>query len=172
MAAHQAPQSLGFSRQEHWSGLPFLSPGDPGIEPVSPSLQVDSLLSEPPGKPIQVRAPSFECQSNRLSSLTSMLLFVHSFYHLSSSEFQPVRILPTSRLSSELSFSTSAPPPAQILRGCDGKPSQFCGTKSVSPWPPYRLCRQYGSYWMGGMLILSVNLTGLRNAQIAGKHYF
>ena len=37
-AALQAPLSMGFSRQEYWSGLPFLSPGDlpePGIEPVS-----------------------------------------------------------------------------------------------------------------------------------------
>ena len=41
MAAHQAPPSLVFSRQEHWSGLPFPSPGDlpdPGIEPRSPAL--------------------------------------------------------------------------------------------------------------------------------------
>ena len=48
--AHQAPLSMGFSRQEYWSGLPFPSPGDlpdPGIEPVSPTLQVDYLLSEP-----------------------------------------------------------------------------------------------------------------------------
>ena len=46
---------MGFSRQEHWSGLPFPSPGDlpdPGIEPASPELQADSLPSEPPGKPI------------------------------------------------------------------------------------------------------------------------
>ena len=45
--------SMEFSRQEYWSGLPFPSPGDlcnPGIEPRSPTLQVDSLLSEPPGK--------------------------------------------------------------------------------------------------------------------------
>ena len=52
--AHQAPLSMGFSRQEYWSGLPFPSPGDladPGIEPGSPALQADSLLSEPPGKP-------------------------------------------------------------------------------------------------------------------------
>ena len=45
---------MGFSRQEHWSGLPFPSPEDlpnPGIEPRSPSLQADSLPSEPPGKP-------------------------------------------------------------------------------------------------------------------------
>ena len=52
--AHQAPPSMGFSRQEYWSGLPFPSPGDlpdPGIEPRSPSLQADALTSEPPGKP-------------------------------------------------------------------------------------------------------------------------
>ena len=44
---------MGFSRQEYWSGLPFPSPGhlpDPGIEPRSPALQADSLLSEPQGK--------------------------------------------------------------------------------------------------------------------------
>ena len=51
--ARQAPLSLGFSRPECWSGLPFPSPGnlpDPGIEPRSPALLADSLLSEPPGK--------------------------------------------------------------------------------------------------------------------------
>ena len=45
---------MGFSRQEYWSGLPFPSPGDlpdPGIEPVFPALQENSLLSELPGKP-------------------------------------------------------------------------------------------------------------------------
>ena len=52
--AYQAPPSMGFSRQEYWSGLPFPSPGDlpkPGIEPVSSALQTDTLPSEPPGKP-------------------------------------------------------------------------------------------------------------------------
>ena len=51
--AHQAPPSMGFFRQEYWSGLPFPSPGDlsdPGIEPRSPALQADALTSEPPGK--------------------------------------------------------------------------------------------------------------------------
>ena len=51
--AHQAP-SMGFSRQEYWSGLPFTSPRyllDPGIEPRSPALRADALTSEPPGKP-------------------------------------------------------------------------------------------------------------------------
>ena len=45
--------TMGFSRQEYWSGLPLPSPGDlpdPGIEPRSPSLQADALTSEPPGK--------------------------------------------------------------------------------------------------------------------------
>ena len=48
---YQASLSMGFSRQEYWSGLPFPSPGDlpnPGIEPGSPTLQADSLLPEPP----------------------------------------------------------------------------------------------------------------------------
>ena len=48
--AHQAPPSMGFSRQEYWSGLPFPSPGDlpdPGIEPRSPALRADALTSEP-----------------------------------------------------------------------------------------------------------------------------
>ena len=53
--AYQAPPSMGFSRQEYWSGLPFPSPGDlpdPGIEPRSPTLRADSLPSEPPETPI------------------------------------------------------------------------------------------------------------------------
>ena len=52
--AYQALPSMGFSRQESWSGLPFPSPGDlpdPGIKPGSPALQADALPSEPPGKP-------------------------------------------------------------------------------------------------------------------------
>ena len=52
--AHQACLSMGFSRQDYWSGVPFPSPGDlpdPGIEPGSPTLQADALTSEPPGKP-------------------------------------------------------------------------------------------------------------------------
>ena len=51
--AHQAPPSMGFSRQEYWSEVPFPSPGDlpdPGIEPRSSALQADVLTSEPPGK--------------------------------------------------------------------------------------------------------------------------
>ena len=52
-AACQAPPSMGFTRQEYWSGVPFSSPGDlpdPGIKSRSPALQADALPSEPPGK--------------------------------------------------------------------------------------------------------------------------
>ena len=51
--AHQAPPSMGFSRQEYWSGLPFPSPGDlpnSGIKPRSPALWANALTSEPLGK--------------------------------------------------------------------------------------------------------------------------
>ena len=51
--ARQAPLSMGFSKQEYWSGLSFPSPGDlthPGIEPASPALQTDSLPTELSGK--------------------------------------------------------------------------------------------------------------------------
>ena len=58
MGADLAPLSMGFPRQEYWSGLPFPFPGgglpDPRIEPRSPALQEDSLPSEPPGKPCEM----------------------------------------------------------------------------------------------------------------------
>ena len=59
---YQAPLSMGFPRQEYWSGLPFPSPGDlpnPGIALGSPALQADSLPSEPPGKPLHIYSLSF-----------------------------------------------------------------------------------------------------------------
>ena len=61
---HQAALSMGFPRQEYWSGLPCLPPRDlpnPGIKRRSPTLQVDSLPAEPQGKPKNTRigSPSF-----------------------------------------------------------------------------------------------------------------
>ena len=67
--AHQAPLSMGFSKQEYWSGLPFPSPGDLfdlGIEPRSPALQADSLTTEQPGT------------LHRTPGCVSLLLFSHS----------------------------------------------------------------------------------------------
>ena len=58
--ACQASPSMGFSRQEYWSGLPFPSPGDLphlGIEPRSPALQADALTSEP----IQINVMQSNC---------------------------------------------------------------------------------------------------------------
>ena len=58
--AHQAPLSIGFLRQEYWSGLPFPTPEDlciPGIEPeflASPALAGGFFTTEPPGKPISL----------------------------------------------------------------------------------------------------------------------
>ena len=55
--AYQPLPSMRFSRHEYWSRLPFPSPGDlsnPGIKPRSPTLQADSLPSEPPGKPWKI----------------------------------------------------------------------------------------------------------------------
>ena len=69
--AHQVSLSMGFSRQEYWSGLPFPSPGDlpdPVIEPRSPALQADSLLSEPPVKPTLLKI------LNSFSRIPSMTL--------------------------------------------------------------------------------------------------
>ena len=62
MVAYQAPRSMGFSKQEHWSGLPFPSPWDlpnSGIKPGSPALQTDALLSEPLEKPILMKYYSY-----------------------------------------------------------------------------------------------------------------
>ena len=63
-AAHQAPLSLGFSRQEYCSGLPFPSPGDlpdPGIKPMSPALTGRSVIAESPGKPLLIEKEIEKC---------------------------------------------------------------------------------------------------------------
>ena len=70
--AHQASLSMGFSRQEYWSGLPFSFPQDlpnPGIKPESPALQADFLPFEPSGKPSPVQIWS---QNNGLAFHASM----------------------------------------------------------------------------------------------------
>ena len=61
--ARQAPLSMGVSRQEYWRGLPGPPPGDlpgPGIEPSSPALQADSLLSEHQGRSLQGMAEALK----------------------------------------------------------------------------------------------------------------
>ena len=78
--AHQAALSMGFSRQECWSGLPCPPPGDlphPGLEAGPPALQVESLLTEPPGKPGRRHQPLPISPS--FSSLASGRLHISSF---------------------------------------------------------------------------------------------
>ena len=77
--AYQALPSMGFSRQEYWSGLPFPSPVDlpnPGMEPGSPALQTDALPSEPAGKPHY----DANFQANRFSQLFSTLFLAPKTY--------------------------------------------------------------------------------------------
>ena len=62
----QVPLSMEFSRHEHWSGLPFPTPGDhpdPGIDPVplaSPALAGGFFTTEPPGKPNYIRVEGYK----------------------------------------------------------------------------------------------------------------
>ena len=80
--AHHAALSMGFSRQEYWSGLPFPSPGDLphlGMEPRSPALQADSLPFEPPGKPrASCQMPPLEFDSRKCISIKSFQFFLSS----------------------------------------------------------------------------------------------
>ena len=58
---HKTPLSMGFPRQEHWSGLPFPSPGDlpdPGIKPTSPALGSGFFTAKPPRKPPRIKCCS------------------------------------------------------------------------------------------------------------------
>ena len=73
IVARQAPLSMGFSRQEYWSGLPFPTPGDlpnPGMEPRSPALLVDSLPAEPSGNSCWMEGNLFFLSSFRAHQVT------------------------------------------------------------------------------------------------------
>ena len=93
--AHQAPLSMEFSRQEHWSGLPFLTPGDlpdPGIKSTSSALASGFLTTEPRGKPVEIGLeisvwPTENSSSTLLAqssflpimSIKKLLSFIYSF---------------------------------------------------------------------------------------------
>ena len=81
IVAHWAPLSMGFSRQEFWSGFPFLPPGDlpnPGIKPSSPSLAGIFFTTEPPGKPHKV----LQKEHNRSYMILIDRSFSNIFYFL------------------------------------------------------------------------------------------
>ena len=82
--AHQTPLSVEFFRQKYWSGLPFPFPrdlSDPGIEPGSPTLQADSLPSEPPEKPNHIVITIFFALSYTIifAILLQFFLFNHGY---------------------------------------------------------------------------------------------
>ena len=80
---YQASLSMGFSRQEYWSGLPFPSPGDlphPGIEPRSPALQADTLPSEPPVQLIKHFAIYLKLRQHYKSTILQYIFLSACFY--------------------------------------------------------------------------------------------
>ena len=81
--SHQAPLSMGFPRQEYWSGLLFPSPGDisdPGIEPLPPALPSGFFTTEPSGKP---RKKILSCLiKNGVSCNVSFCLFLNKLEFL------------------------------------------------------------------------------------------
>ena len=110
--ACQAPLSMGFSKQEYWSGLPCPSPGDlpnPGIEPRSPTLLADSLLAEPQGKPKNIGVGSLSLlqrifpnqESNQCLLHCRRILYQLSYHASPQLIYPPEKIVPLSSDSSD-----------------------------------------------------------------------
>ena len=85
--AHQAPLSMGFPRQEYWSGLPFPSPRDlpdSGIKPTSPALADGFFTPEPPGKSSTVVhiqwKETHQCSSNPCCSKVNLTSNLHKVF--------------------------------------------------------------------------------------------
>ena len=107
-AVHQAPLSMGFSRQECWSGLSFPPPGDlpnPGIEPGSPTLQADSLLAESQGKSLH------HLGSTLLISTDMRMIKCKDSAH----QKVKTRLLQTTPFSAHVSPALLKPPPSLSL---------------------------------------------------------
>ena len=104
----QAPPSMGFSRQEDWSGLPFPPPGDlsdSGIEPASPVLTGGFFTTEPPGKP-----PGSFCKSSSLSCCSPSLCAFPDPVPSSWNESLPSSSQPVALFKAQLHASSSWPP--------------------------------------------------------------
>ena len=72
-----APLSMGFPRQEYWSGLPFPSPGDlshPGIKPAPPALAGGFFTTKPPGKPVMILPSKF----NKVTYFESVIVILNA----------------------------------------------------------------------------------------------
>ena len=108
-SVHQALLTMEFSRQEYWSVLPFPSPGhlpNPGIKPGSPTLQADSLQSEPPGKPSPCLKNCCHFLPTKCFSVTFPLLSgnfpLRRQLTTSFSKTEPVQLLPNRSLTFSL----------------------------------------------------------------------
>ena len=122
----QAPLSMGFSRQEYWSGLPFPSPWDlpdPGIEPRSPALQGDSFPSEPPKKPL------YEKKADQHPTPTPYL-------HLCSPCYPHTTLQRTQVVGTAWALSSPSPGSPAALRHPSGGTNQAWRLKHYFPPPP------------------------------------
>ena len=124
--ACQAPPSIGFSRWEYWNGLPFPSPEDlpnPGIEPGSPSLQADSLPSEPPGMSHRgIQRSSYSLQPSESEWLAK-----------DNPETNPITIKPKTASHVAELFSW-VPLPCCSPPGCPFPIKSLALSAHVSPW--------------------------------------
>ena len=137
-AAHQAPLPMGFSRQELWSGLPCLPPGDllkPGIKPKSPALQVYSLPSEPPEKPRSTGVGRLSLlQGISLTKETNqgLLHFSQILYQLSYLGIPSPAVLMVNSVYTALSYWESDPAPSVVCTLA----AEWRHTRHHGPWCP------------------------------------
>ena len=85
--AHQAPLSMGFSRQEYWSGLLFHTPGNlpgPEMDPGSPALEADSLPTELPGNYVINNQSEINLEEISIHALNPETLFITAHSHRAS----------------------------------------------------------------------------------------
>ena len=110
-----------FSRQEYWSGFPCPLPGDlpkPGIEPRSPTLQVDSLPAEPPGKPKNTGVGSLSILQGIFPSQESNQGLLHSWWILYQLSYQGSPIL-SSGITLNVAISVyEVPPLVYLISAC------------------------------------------------------
>ena len=137
--AYQAPLSMGFPRQEYWSGLPFPSPGDlpgPGIEPRSPTLQTDALPSEPPG--------NLYCTCFQKEFEVAKVIFLPSEHsnHVFSPFFLSFTLWPGLNKQSWL-WDSSLPAKKKIFGSWGGSSSKKTTSKDI-PW----------KYWKNSLSLL------------------
>ena len=185
------PCPPGFSRPEYWSGLPCPSPGDfpnPGIEPRAPALQVDSLPSEPPGK------PRSSGSAENMASLSSVQLFsrVRLFAtpwitaHQASLSISKLEIHPNSSQSSwwcHLVISSSVVPFSSCLQSFPTSGSfqmsqlfasggQSVGVSASASVLPMNTQDQFPLGWTGWISLQSKELSRVFSNTTVQKHQF